>query len=462
MSDIDDFEDGYADASDSVGTLRIGKTHYAVSLIWQEADDDTDPAAAARSVAADTSVNGDFLVLRPQSRQFGIGHKDKSHAKGMPSLGAHIAESRRGTQASWLGLFEVEGGFYVIAVRDELILAQTDRFYADEMHARGELDNLLNLDDWGETFAPVGFEIENSTDKSLVQLLAGKPPRLRDIDKMGGMAKWGVGLILLLLIIGGGLYYQNHLAEVAAEVAENERIEQLRAALPGGQATVPVPPMPWEDRPTATAYLDACMAAMHKAVLDFPGWKPDKIECDANANVKLDILRATSLEGGGGTVNWIRWTLDKSPSLAGASILPQGPDGATITWTGGKMENYPPDLNPRAPDIGKSRFYLQSWFEEAFTTITFPKAAQNDFFRTVSFTFTTQYEPTKFSSILGKVPGLTIEKVTSDLKRFPLTYQVEGSVNEQLPLPKNARRPATNAPTGPTAAAGAPATSPRT
>jgi len=463
MSENEDFEEGYGSASDSVGTLRVGKTQYAVSLIWQEAEDETDPAAAARSVAADTTVNGDFFVLRPQSRQFGIGLKEKGHAKNMPSLGAHLAESRRGTQASWLGLFEVEGGFYVIAVRDELILAQTDRFYAEELDARSELDNLLNLDDWGETFAPAAFEVENATDKSLAQLLSGKAPRLRDIDKMGAFAKWGAGGLLVALILFGGVYYQNHLNELALIAEEEARVLASKTNLPLADAPpVVIPPMPWEARPVATAYLDACMAAMHRAVLDFPGWKTDKIECDAGANARLDITRSASLEAGGGTVNWIRWTLDRSPTLSAASILPQGADRATIAWAGEKVENYPPDLNPRAPDIGKTRFYLQSWFEEAFTTITFPKASQNEFFRSVEFKFSTEYEPTKFSAILGRVPGLTIDKVTADLKALPLTYVVEGSIHEQLPLPKNARRPGQAGAPGPAAAAAAPATQPRT
>lgn len=445
MSDTEDFEDGYADAPDSaVGTVRVGKTVYAVALIWQEADDDTDPAAAARTVAADTTVNGDFFVLRPQSRQFGIGLKEKGHAKNMPSLGGHLAESRRGTQASWVGLLQVEGGFYVIAVRDELVLAQTDRFYADESQARAELDNLLALDDWGEVFAPASFGYPESTDRRLEQLVSGKPPRLRDIDKMGALARWGAGALVLGVILFGGLYYQNHLNELAiiAEEEAREALARTAGPLGGAEPVIQIPPMPWEGKPKAAEYLNACLASMHKAVLDFPGWTSESIECDANGNVVLEIKRSAGLEQGGGTVNWIRWTLDRSPTMAGASIVPSGKesDGATISWKGEKLDTYPPELNPRAPDIGKSRFYMQSWFEEAFTTISFPKAAQNDFYRSVSFTFSTGYEPTQFSAILGRVPGLTIDKVSADLKKMPMTYVVEGSIHEQLPPPKNARR----------------------
>ena len=104
-----------------------------------------------------------------------------------------------------------------------------------------------------------------------------------------------------------------------------------------------------------------------------------------------------------------------------------------VIWPIDSVEKIPVEID--TPAVSDSRRYLQSWFEESFTPISFPGNESTPFVVTLSFQFKSAYEPTTFGAILQKIPGLTIQRVVVDLTNA--TYSVEGSVYEKLPIPEN-------------------------
>ena len=464
MADDDAFyqEDSVGDGGSSTYVVRVGNKSYAVGLIWTDTVDPSAAASEARAAAARPDSDADLFCVRAQGSQFGLGNRLNGHQKGMPSLAGHVADTRS-VQGSLVGLFELkDGSYYLVVVRDGMILGYGDKVYADEARARAAFDYVLGLQDWAEVYAPQGMGFETATELDLEDIVkSGKAPRLTDVDRVSGIVKWGGVVLVALVAVIGGMMYVNHQNELEYQEQLRKLAESAAQNLPGrSQEVVQVPPMPWEGKFVAGQYIPACVQSMKKAVMAIPGWRATRMECDGNSrNVVMMIERSAPLTSGGGTINWIRWALDRS-EIKGASASPTGPDTVAVTWPiQGAIDTYKPDLDQAPPQVSESRRYLQSWFEEAFTPISFPTNSGGTFFDTVAFRFETPYDPSKFSAIIGKIPGATITKVSVELRLPPYRYTVEGGIHFQKPLPpgtKVAPRPGTQ----PTAAA--PAQTPRT
>jgi len=443
----DSFEENANAPESTVSVIKVAGRSYAVGLLWAEVGDKSQGAKEARQMAARPSVEADLFVMRSRGDQFGLGWRRNGHQKGMPSLAGHMADQRSGSQGSWLGIFEVEGGHYVIAVNDDVILSQTDQVYADEMVARARFEDLLN-GEWTEIFVPegMGYDVGSHVDAAAM-VAGGKPPRLADVDKVSGIVKWGGAVLAVLVLLIGGFMYQNYVEENRL-AEEAERLAQAaigNKANGGGAPAVEVPAPPWTDRFVAGKFLNGCSEAMRAASLDFPGWKTMRIECDGKATggpvmAKMSLDRSAPLGKGGGTINWVRATLDRSPGMTKASAMPgSGDNSVAVAWQGPEVERNKIALPAKAADIGKARFYMQSWFEESFTPVSFPTAESTQFYRMNKFKFETPYDPSKFSVILDRMPGVTVDKMAVDLSRSPVVYSVEGTINEDLPLPPGAR-----------------------
>ena len=431
--DSDVFGDGdereaVAERSHDTYVVRIKGQQFAVGLLWNNFENKASAVADARAVAAKPNIDCDLFTVRQGASQYGLGRKSDGQAKNMISLAGALADNRGG---NWLGVFDVADGYYIIAVRDDDIYPETDKFYTDEFDAKSRFEELLSMAEWGEIFAPASFDIGGAAELSLEASVAKvRGPRLQDTDRIGGMTKWLAFGVVAIAIIGGGAWFFQNQADQDWQ-RQMEQIANEANAVVNPREEIVVPPMPWEGQPSAVAYLEACQAALKKAVMTVPGWNTVGLACEGG-NAKMSLNRDGNLGEGGGTINWIRWSLDRR-GLQNASASPLGDNLVEVIWPIDSVEKIPVEID--TPAVSDSRRYLQSWFEESFTPISFPGNESTPFVVTLSFQFKSAYEPTTFGAILQKIPGLTIQRVVVDLTNA--TYSVEGSVYEKLPIPEN-------------------------
>lgn len=413
--------------------VKIKGQQFAVGLLWNNFENKSSAVAEARAMAAKPNIDCDLFCVRQGGSQYGLGRKVDGQAKNMISLAGALADARGG---NWLGAFKVADGYYLVAVRDDDIYPETDKFYGDEIEAKSRFEDLLSMTEWGEVFAPDDFGVAGgATELSLEGSVArARGPRLQDTDRIGSMSKWLVFGVVAVALLGGGAWYLNYQQEQDFLREQADRARAFDETV-NPQSEIVIPPMPWEGKPLATAYLASCEAALRKAVMTIPGWNTVGLACEGNT-ARMSLDRNGELGAGGGTINWIRWALDKR-GLEHASASPVGENLVEVTWPLDEVENSPVELE--TPSASNSRRYLQSWFEESFTPISFPGTESTDFVVTLSFLFKSPFEPTRFGSILEKIPGMTIERVVVDLSDY--SYSVEGSVYEKLPLPENLDAP---------------------
>jgi len=435
---LDDFDGRGTGAGSSapvvgIGVVRIGKRDYAVGLHWAPIEAQVTADKDARAAAL--NLKAEYYCLRPGAfPQYGLGFKAAGHKANMPSLAAHLSASKQG---AWIGLFAVAGGYYLIAVKDGAIDAETDRYFENSQDALDALEIIQanwGSGDW-EIIAPASLSIYGSKEIPISQLIDGRPSvRLREVSQTGTIIR--LGAIVAGLIGLAGFYFilgEQQMEMIEAELAAKQ--EQAREILAPEQEIV-VPPMPWEGKPLATAALAACVREVGEFPLDIPGWSVKEIIC-VEETIAAAIDRDGLLGERGGPVTWIAPFVTSERRKPSVDFPPDGSGSrARVQWSLGSLPRIPVDL--ATLNLSTVRRGMLQVMEQRMTPVTFGQADSNEFWRGMTFSFKTKASPLEFGDLLAAIPGVIINKARLDVTSGE--WLLEGSVYEQLPLPKNAKR----------------------
>lgn len=416
-----------------VGVIAVAKRDYAVGLHWNGVEQPTKAATEARELASSSSFNADYYCVRQGATpQFGLGFRSQGHKAGMPSLAAHVALARSG---SWIGLFEVAGGFYLIAVRDDGILSECDRFFSDPDEARNTFEDFQGQSEWSEAIAPADFDIPGTTPGSIESLLEGRPQvRLHEVRRSSNIIRLGLALLAVGGIVIGGMLYLDHLEALRIQ-AEQLAIDAKNAVSPEPEK-IEIPPMPWEGMKMGVPVLDACVAGILKFPTDIPRWDVKEFFCQ-NGSAAAAIDRVGQLGSGGGSINWI--SVQIKGFNPAASVIPpaEGSGGrVSVQWPLPETPTIPVDL--KTAPVAKMRAAMLAQFEERMTPVLFSESDANEFWRGFIFRFTTKEDPRSFDNVIGALPGVIMNSVRYSVDSHEWT--LEGKAYEQLPLPQKPRQ----------------------
>ncbi|MGY3582231.1 hypothetical protein ACVIGB_000844 [Bradyrhizobium sp. USDA 4341] len=416
-------------SSGSTGVVRIKGKDFAVGLDWFQIEDIPSADREAKAMATRENSKADFYCARiTGTPQFGLGLRSLGHRAGQLSLAAAVADNRSG---SWLGCFAVEGGFYLIAVRDDGIYPGTDKLYASEDEARSNYDQLYEQE-WNERFAPASFGLDGAKDLPIGSLLVVKPQvKLRDVAGRSRTIYMVAGLILVGGLVFAGFQYNSYLQrlEVERTLAEMSK----RASNPLKQQ-VEIPPMPWEGRPQGAIFLERCVEAIQSLKpFEFPGWKPNLYGCTGGDGTSraavIDLLR----DGPVSSINWISWVREKAARKWGVS--PTSGDRVQVTQ---QLDAIPEiKIDVQTARIAEIQRFLLSRFDEMLTKVTLSPGENTEFVSGLKFSFKTQVDPMNYDGVLQNIPALVVSKVTYDPNTW--LWSVEGVAYEQH-IPKNATK----------------------
>jgi len=416
----------------TVGSVKIEKREYAVGLYWVAVDIPGSAAKEARDMAK--SQNADYFCVRTgTTTQYGLGFKSAGHKANMPSLAAHLASAKSG---SWLGLFEVPGGYYLIAVRDDGVIAETDRFIADRDMALDEFDSLQSQSDWGATYAPNSLDVPGSKEETLAGLLSGKPPaRLTEVGRAGAMLRLGAVAILVGGGLIGGMTYLDSVEQERLRIEAEEQMQRARDMLKSQEPEIQVPPMPWIGKKLAVPTLNACVDAANKFQTDIPGWNVQEVFCEGDS-IAVAVDRSAAPGAGGAPVTWIEPLVSNEGFKPRIDYPKEGSGNRVrIQWGLGNLPPIPVEF--KTPKLGEVRRGMVEVMEDRMTPIAITDADNTQFWQGISFRFSTREDPTAFGDLLGAIPGVIITRI--HLTVATGDWILEGKIYEQLPLPKNAK-----------------------
>ena len=311
------------------GVVAVDGQTYAVGLTWQPVQNLDDPLTEIRETVA-SEPDADLYCYRQTSvAQYGIGHSFMGHRSGMPSLAASVAEALSAHE-SFCAVFKVKEGWWFVAARNNLILAEEDTLFTSEEDAQRAYASMMAVPDWDVRIVPEEWNIEGTEQDSLSSLVRkGMKVRLQDIN---AARKTYFLLFIAIVILAALVALVYALVGLWKNLTPKQTIQPIQAP----QVIQPVAPepekaKPWEQLTEVNALIRACWNDIYQIKsISFPGWKLGLITCDSDG-IKTNWTKS----GKEGLLSWLRFGV-KEYQFTELSVDTNNPTTASgvITFTG--------------------------------------------------------------------------------------------------------------------------------
>ncbi|MCL2538269.1 MAG: type 4b pilus protein PilO2 [Alphaproteobacteria bacterium] len=267
--------------------INIERKKYAVGLFWQPAGEGQNARAFAQKIAK--FVPGRIKYFTPYRGLIGVGSAALGHRRRMAAAATEVMDSFADYSA-FLAVFAVKQGFWLVAARNGIIIA--DKLYTDESAAKAEYEQLAELPDWGILVAPGYWVAPRAEEKRLEDIVTGDSRFImQSVSKFWGSM---TSILLLLLMFAGILYFMrepiiemlrpgpNAAARAAAEAEFKAKQAALAAENKQAAASaVPAVIYPFDEIPDLGLRAEKCFDAITYLMRIIPGWNQVAAECDA-------------------------------------------------------------------------------------------------------------------------------------------------------------------------------------
>ena len=270
--------------------ITINRKKYAVGLFWQP----TGAGYVARSYARNLarSVDKKLNLFTEYRAMIGLGSKKYGQRSGMECAAAAVTDALT-EYSSFLAVFAVDKKFFLVAVRNGIILQ--DSLFEREEDARAEYFKLSEIPDWNALFAPSSWGMPRAVERNLPDLIANSLKTvLRPISRIS-TSLFSIFLILLF-VLGTGYVFrepikqmmtpQPKLEQVDPELAaEYEKLleEKNKELDERFDIQKPLPPepliMPYDYLPDPVLRAEVCYQAIAFLMQPIMGWSQTSIEC---------------------------------------------------------------------------------------------------------------------------------------------------------------------------------------
>ncbi len=283
--------------------LNINRKKYAVGLFWQPMGAAVGARNYARSLAR--SVDRKLNLYTEYRAMVGLAARKNGARAGMLSAAAEIMESFS-EYTSFLAVFAVPRGFYMVAARNGVILV--DRFFDSEDDARSEYVKMSEIPDWGAFFAPGAWGMPRAAERNFADLLKGQSRAVLHTISRFGSRMFSL-MLVVMFVLGIVVVFRDSLVQTFAprpQVAElnpelvaeykkqiEEKAKELDAQFEIEKQLPPEPiVMPYELLPDMMVRAGQCYQAIAFLMQPVIGWNQVNVVCGetyAIADFKRDF-----------------------------------------------------------------------------------------------------------------------------------------------------------------------------
>lgn len=279
--------------------ITVNRKKYAAGLFWQPVAAGFMPRNYARNLAR--SVDRKLNLFAEYRAMVGLGARRDGLRSGMSSAAAAVMDAFP-EFSSFLAVFDAEKFYYLVAVRNGVILE--DKIFPSADAARAEYARLAEIPDWGAFVAPGAWGMPRAVERSLNELLPHAPRTvLRSISRF----RAGVFSLVLMcgfLLLMFGMFREPIMSmiaprpqvaqinpELAAEYRRQieEKNKELDQQFEIEKRPEPDPiVMPYENLPDATARAEMCYQAIGFLMQPITGWNQTRAECgETHASARI-------------------------------------------------------------------------------------------------------------------------------------------------------------------------------
>lgn len=270
--------------------ININRKKYAVGLVWQPVSVGTTVRIYAKNLAK--NIDKKLNLYTEYREMVGLGTRRFGHRATMRVAAAAVMESFS-EYTSFLAMFQIPNGFYLVAARNGIILE--DRVFVSEDDARAEYVKLSEIPDWGAFIAPSSWGMPRAVEKNLAEVLVGNNHVSLHSITYTRAGIWSISLIGIFLLLFMGIFKDSvkqvfsprpQVAELNPElVAEYKRqIEEKNKELDAQfeiEKQLPPEPivMPYELLPDVMARAELCYKAIGFVMQPITGWNQINVTC---------------------------------------------------------------------------------------------------------------------------------------------------------------------------------------
>ena len=379
-------------------SFTVGGVEYATGMFWQSLQNQDNPRAEVIESSQGVLEGADlYCIKKGKTPQFGICVSGEGYKPG-EFVAATCLAAALSDQPSFVAVFKVPNGWWYICVRDDVILANGDMLYLSEEDAKRQFMSMLMVPDWKLKIAPPEWGVEDTLYPDLDDLFRrGSRVKLQKINTRGRLfySIAGVGALVALW----GLYQLFDLLFLATPKVPVMVPVQPKIV----KEEVPPEPKPWENLQVASELMNECyLGTMNLIKILPPGWKIAGITC-TNSGV------STSWKREFGRISII----DKALNTSGVNFSARSiaPDGNTVIGAVNfgeiKRENSEPTINMLDLHNGLNDLF-QSIAQDIALNDNVYTSPQQNVYRSIKFSFTSNYNPKIWSDLLTKFSGLEI------------------------------------------------------
>lgn len=279
--------------------ITVNRKKYATGLLWQPIGAGFLPRNYARNLAR--SVDKKLNLFVEYRAMIGLGARRDGLRVGMPSAAAAVMDAFP-EFSSFLAVFDAEKFYYLVAVRNGVILE--DKIFTRADDARAEYVRLSEIPDWGAFVAPGPWGMPRAVERNLGDLLANAPRTvLRPISRFRA-GVFSLVLIGVFAVVMFGIYREPIMRmlaprpqvskidpELAAEYKRQieEKNKQLDAQFDIEKKPEPEPiVMPYDNLPNVAGRAELCYQAIGFLMQPVTGWNQTNAECgETHASARI-------------------------------------------------------------------------------------------------------------------------------------------------------------------------------
>ena len=280
-------------------TISVHKKKYAVGLLWQPVTSGNGGRVGARRLAR--MIDGRYGLYVEYNQMIGLAARHSGYRSGMPSAAAEIVDAMS-EHSSFLAAFAVGGGFYLVAVRNGIILQ--DKFYESESVVRKEYSALAEMPDWGAFVAPSAWGMPRAIERNIEDVITGHSHAILHSINLSSSIAFSLILVLMFLVLIGTVFRGSILQtlsprpqikdidpELAAEYKRqlDKKNKELDAEFNIEKKLPPEPiVLPYELLPNMEQRAEICYRAIGFLMQPSPGWNQVSVKCgETHATAQL-------------------------------------------------------------------------------------------------------------------------------------------------------------------------------
>ncbi len=392
-------------AKRSWGTsITVDGSSYATSLFWQPLQNASDPFQEVEDASAGVLEGADlFCIKGGKAPQFGICVSHEGYKSG-DTVAAVALATALSDIGSFIAVFKTQEGWWYTCIRNDIILSDGDMLFLSEEEAKNQFMSMLAVPDWGKKIAPKEWDIEETEQLDLGEILMrGAKSKLQKIKALRGTKLFMV--IAISAVVGiwllSSLIDTIFLTPTVRPVVVPVKPKVVQKAEPIVEVK------PWEKVPNPKEVMQNCyegVVALNKIMP--PGWTIGNINCSNGS-------AATTWERKVGRISWAKKALDDSGlNFSGYSFSSNG-NSLSASLSLPKAEEL---LSPPQKTFDN----LQNELNDIFQSIGVPVALSTDTaksstgvaYRMIKFSLSSEYNPQTWMDLLTKYSGLEIKLIS--------------------------------------------------